>query len=357
MMGLLVSSLLACRAPGPGVVSAEEVGVVGQNDTIQGRDGGGSAMVFGRSVWTYGDTVLNVEDEWGRTWHHNSVSFTDDVDAGDGVGGFEEPVDAAGAPRHLIPPTTSEQAFNDAHWGDDCRAEPCGARWAVWPGTPVWDSDRERALILYGLVYAEPGDMNFAGMGESIAEWTDPDRDPVRPVVDPDAEHPDALWGPGEDEPGVTANIVDDRLVSFACPQEGIDRPCRLASAPLDHIWDATAWQWWDGSAWGPRDKAKTLFEGAPIMAVTWNAYLDAWLVVYSPPIAGAIYARTAPEITGPWSEAVKLYTVAGDAPYDAQQHPELEEQDGKVQYVTYSRATGDSWFGSEFPLVRIELE
>jgi len=57
--------LVACTAPGPSVLSAEEVGIVAQPDTITGRDGGGGAEVFGQSVWTSGDTVLSVADENG----------------------------------------------------------------------------------------------------------------------------------------------------------------------------------------------------------------------------------------------------------------------------------------------------
>lgn len=349
--------LLACRAPGPQVVSAAEVGVVGQSDAINGRDGGGSAIAFDRSIWTYGDTTLTVEDEWGRTWHHNSVSMTDDRDASDGIGGFTEPLDSAGAPRHLLPPTEDEYTFNEAHWDDgDCEA-PCGARWAVWPGTPVWDPQRARALIIYGLIYAEPGEFNFEGVGTSIATWEDVDAPATRPTIDADAEHPDLMWGVETPALGVASAIVDDRLNSFACEQEGLGRPCVLASAALDDVQDAAAWSWWDGDRWTaePEDAA-TLFDGAPIMSLSYSAWLDAWLVVYSPPLAGAIYARSAPELTGPWSEASLLYTAPESAaPYDANHHPEYET-DGQTLYITYSRSTG-GWFDTEFPLVEVVLE
>ncbi len=36
--------------------------------------------------------------------------------------------------------------------------------------------------------------------------------------------------------------------------------------------------------------------------------------------------------------------------------HPELGEQDGKIQFVTWSRAT-TGWFGREFVILRVELE
>jgi hypothetical protein len=67
--------------------------------------------------------------------------------------------------------------------------------------------------------------------------------------------------------------------------------------------------------------------------------------------------ARTAPDLTGPWSDEATLYTAPEEhAPYDAVHHAEYEEDGGRVQYVTYSRPTS-GWFGSEFALVRVVLQ
>ena len=103
MVLALCIGLLGCRAPGPEVSSAVEIGTLEQSEMIEGRDGGGSAVAWGRSVWVYGDTVLTVADEQGRNWHHNSYSMTEDLDASDGITGFVEPLDSAGAPQHFIP--------------------------------------------------------------------------------------------------------------------------------------------------------------------------------------------------------------------------------------------------------------
>ena len=40
---------------------------------------------------------------------------------------------------------------------------------------------------------------------------------------------------------------------------------------------------------------------------------------------------------------------------YDALAHPEFQQEDGRVQYVTYSRATG--FFLSEVRVVRVEVD
>ena len=81
--------MLACQGdpPASDVVESVDLGPLETSDTIRGRDGGYSGGVFGRSVWLYGDTVLAISDESGETWHNSSMSFTDDFDPRDGVGG------------------------------------------------------------------------------------------------------------------------------------------------------------------------------------------------------------------------------------------------------------------------------
>ena len=353
---MVLALLLGCRPAGPHVASAEEVGIVEKNATIQGRDGGGSGMAWGRSVWAYGDTVLNDVDENGINWHGNSFSITDDADASDGVGPFAEPGDSIGQPLEFIPPTDDELAFNLAHWGSkECEVEPCGARWAVWPSEPFWDEARQQALVTYALIYAEPGDFNFEGVGGSIAVWTDPKGRPERPVLDPGAEHPDLLWDADAPSWGATSRVEGDLFYTFGCDQHGLDRKCLLARVPVDEIHDLGAWEYRARNDWSPDlDDAVPLFAGASIMSLSWNDWLEAYLLVYAD--GGKVKARTAPELWGEWSQENVLYET-GDDPYDVNHHAELEEDDGRVQYVTYSRSSGEGWFGTEFPLVRVVLE
>jgi hypothetical protein len=353
----------ACEDPADATVaSAEEVFVLEQSDAIQGRDGGGSGVVWdGWSVWAYGDTVLDVPDVEGETWHHNSFSMTEDLDASDGITGFEEPLDAVGAPGYFVAPTPEEADFNAAHRGDACQ-EPCGARWAVWPGEPVFDEARSRALVFYGLIYAEPGDFNFHGVGESIAIWSSLDEAPARPEVTPGAEHPTLLFSEGEPAYGLGATILDDALHSFACGGEGFDSPCTLARVPLDDALERDAWEYWDGDGWsGDLASAEPLFDGAPIMTVSFNAHLDRWTALYSDPGSNDVVLRTAAALTGPWSGELRLFTADRGTDegwtYDANAHAEYEEDDGRVLYVSFSRPTGEGWFGAELGVVRVELE
>lgn len=355
-LALACAVTLACT-PGPRVESAAEIGIVGQNSAINGRDGGSSSRVFGKSVWTYGDTTLTFDDEQGQTWHHNSVSWTEDTDAADGLAAFTEPVDSVGAPAYFVLPTAAEQAFNEAHWDDGDCEEPCGARYAVWPGNPLWDEQNQRAILLYGLIYAEPGDFNFEGRGSSVATWSSIEAPVERPIIDANATHPDLIWDETEPGIGAAAAIDGDYLYAFACEQEGLGRPCFLVRAPLDGVQEHAAWRWWDGAYWLPTFAAASrLFEGAPIMSLSYNQWLDAWLIVYSSPLDGTVYGRTAPALTGPWSEPAALYDPPADTPYDTNHHAEFDADGGRTIYATYSRPYGDRWFATEFPLIEIRF-
>ncbi|HEV8247261.1 MAG TPA: DUF4185 domain-containing protein [Polyangiaceae bacterium] len=358
---LLVSGCLVADPDLVTVIDSREVGSLESSAAIQGRDGGSSGRVWDRVVFAFGDTVLNVPDTEGENWHHNSFSFTSDRDASDGIGPLEEPVDAAGAPRYFIAPTEEEAAFNRAHRGDDCAEQPCGARWAVWPGEPIWDAARARALVFYGLIYAEPGAFNFHGVGQSIAVWTSFDSPPERPLVAPNSLQPTLIWGENEDAPGIGGQIVGDEIFSFACGHEDFSNPCRLMSAPLEHVLERESWRFWAGAAWSPRAAdALELFDGAPIMSLDFNVYLDAYVVVYSAQLSDEVVMRTAPELVGPWSEPKQLFTANHGASdgftYDAVAHAEFQEDGGRVMYVTHSQPTGETWFSTRFPVMRVEL-
>ncbi|MCP4803798.1 MAG: DUF4185 domain-containing protein [Proteobacteria bacterium] len=307
------------------------------------------------SVWTFGDTVLNVEDEDGQTWHHNSVGWTTDLDGSDGVDALQEPVDSVGPPRHLLPPTEDEHAFNLAHQGDDFE-EPCGAHWATWPGAPVWVPQLDQAVFFYGLIYAEPGDMNFEGRGSGIAFWDALETVPKRASGDADAEHPDLIWDDSEPGWGLAPTVIDDDLYQFACISDGLSRPCYLARADVSELADHDAWTYWSESEWTASfDEADVAFDGTPILSIFWNDHLDAWLAVYSTPFSSKIVARTAPALEGPWSREVTLFEDESE-PYDAVHHAEFDEDGGRVIHVSFSRTTDDAWFSSEHAWVRVEL-
>lgn len=331
--------------------------MVGQSPLIVGRDGGWGVRLWGHEVFVFGDTFVSKPDADGSTFHSNSFSFTDDTDAAHGIGGLVDRLDAAGSPRPLLAPTAAEAAFIAAHRGDNCAVEPCGARWATWPGATVFDAEGGRALVSYGLVYAEPGAWNFHGVGQSLAVWSDFSQEAVRPEPGNCPDHPTLLFCEGE-PPWGTALVVDGGLLyAFACDSS----KCLLARVAPAQALDRSAWQAWDGGAWRPTlSSARALFEGAPILRVYFNGHARSWMAVYSRPLSNDVVYRTAPALVGPWSDEARLFLAEhkvqdGSWTYDALAQPDYSEEDGRIIYVTYSRPTGA--FSSELALVQATLE
>src|SRR5208337_4405695 len=172
LIAVFLLALLSCNSnPGPPaavtVTSVTDLGPIPTNPDILGRDGAFSALFQGYSVWVYGDTFLASPNADGRGLISDTWSFTTDLTAQDGISGFQERLDSAGAPSMVLEETPAEYAFNQAHNGDPCQVAPCGARWALWPSTVVIDPSSCNALVLYGIVYALPGAFNFSGLGSS----------------------------------------------------------------------------------------------------------------------------------------------------------------------------------------------
>ena len=336
------------------------MGPVTQSTLIVGRDGGGSGLLWGLSVWLFGDTVSTVPDAEGQTWHNNSFSFTSSLSATDGFA-LTEPTDSSGAPAYFLAPTDDEAAFISAHQGDPCAEQPCGARFAAWPGTPVFDAARNRALIPYLLVWAAPGDFNFYGVGQSFAVWNDFSALPERPIVSPGTVHPTLLFT--QDEPGFgsAAAILGDALYAFGCVQAGLTFHCFLAEVDLESVLDRSAWRFWDGADWSSSiTSVEPVFDASSIVSVEFNAYLGQWTAIYSATLSNDVMLRTAPALTGPWSDELRLFTAdrqgMGGTSYDAAPHMEFAENGGQVMYLTYSRPNGNGPFGAEFALERVTL-
>jgi hypothetical protein len=350
-------------ANGPTVVSAKDLGVIPTNPDILGRDGGYSALFHGSSVWLYGDTFLASPNVEGFTLISDSWSFTSDLDAQNGISGFQETLDSAGAPTMILPETAEEQAFNEVHNGSNCQ-QPCGARWALWPASVVVDPVSGNALIFYGLVYAQPGNFNFQQLGSSVAMWTSLQAQPQRPAINPVVvpEHPDLLFNANEPEFGSASVISSGMLYVYGCgiPSSSTDKGCRLGRVSAANVLDRNAWSYYAGYGnWSAEiGDAIPLFSGSNILSVEWNNYLQQFLAVYSAPFSLDVEMRTAPNPEGPWSLEITAFTAMaseGGNVYDALAHSEYDANGGQTIYVSYSRNL-PAPFTSEVRLVAVEL-
>jgi hypothetical protein len=353
----------AAAPPQPGfrTVSFQELALIPQPGVIRGRDGARSAALWGKSVWTFNTTVLNQNDIEGRNWHNNSFAFTDDVVGSDGVAGLTETLDAAGAPVRILEATQDEAAYNANHAGSTCPVAPCGVYYDSRPTSVVWDADRSRALMMYELAYFEPG--KDTSLGRSVALWSALDGKAARPVVS-QGDHPTVLFRGDEPGFGAAAAVADGSLYAFACAPDtsGFVSPCKLARAPLKDVLVRSSWQFWDGAGFSARlEDAANLFTGHWFMTVVHSALLGRWLVVYAEPLSNAIVARTAAELTGPWSEQVLLFKTpppsASTWTVDAALHDDYTENGGQTLYVSYSRPDpSGQLFANQMVWVRVDI-
>ncbi len=353
--------------PGPpaalSVVSATDLGTIPTNPDILGRDGAFSTLFQGYSVWLYGDTFLASPNAEGRTLISDSWSYTTDLDAQDGITGFQERLDSDGAPTMILVETPAEYAFNQAHNGNPCQVQPCGARWALWPATIVTDVTNNQALVFYMLVYALPGSFNFQGIGSSVAIWQDFNQLPQRPAFNPAivSGHPDLMFNQNQPNFGSAAFITNGTLYVYGCgiPSNSTDKGCRLAKVNPASVLDPSAWTYFAGNGnWSTQiSDAVSVFDDANILSVSWNNYLQQYVAVYSQLFSQNVVMRTSPNPEGPWSREVTAFVAmqpsSGNV-YDAHAHAEYDLDGGQTIFATYSRATGQ--FTSEVRLVSVQL-
>jgi hypothetical protein len=348
----------AAPPPVPPVVSATDLGVVAEHAGVRARDGAISALVEGRSVWTFGDTPLNVPGHDGDRWADNTLAWTSDLDASDGLALDGNHLDATGAPTEFIPYTARERRYNEAHHPDNCQQEPCGAEFTFWPCHLVPDPDRDRSYVFYSALWRISGQGTWRGVGAGIAvrEGDGPLR---RPILNPGGPNPTLMWGPNEVAYTNAALVVGDDLYAYGCTRHVFEHRCRVARVPLADVLDRSAWRYYAGhGTWSatPGDAVNVFTGGAAGSSVFYVPYLDAYLLAYSETFTQNMLYSVSRTPWGPWSAPALLFEGLagwnGAYNYSGHGHPEYAEDDGRVQYFTYAHTTG--FLQGDLPLVRV---
>ena len=340
--------------------TATEMGPVAQNPVILGRDGNFSAEFRGRSIWTFGDTPLSVPGASGNSWQDNTLSWTTDLDASDGIALDHDHLDSTGAPAEFLPLTPEEAEYNLAHDPDSCSATPCGAEFALWNGPIVSDLDRNRMLHFYTEIWRRSGSPEWRTVGSGIAVWK-PSTGIVRPVVDPSSETPTLMWDSDDVQYNSAALVVGRKLYAYGCSAGFLVMYCNVARVGLGGALTESNWRYYTArGAWSadPALAAPVLEGGAAGSTVLYSEHLGHYVAIYSGVYDDDVFYRAAETPWGPWSEQALLFTAQpgwqGNVSYAAEAHPEFAEDNGRVQYVTYVHPTG--FLRWDLPLVRIEF-
>lgn len=209
-----------------------------------------------------------------------------------------------------------------------------------WPGHGVRVGDR--LLLFYGrLVQEGEGVFGFAG-----ASWT------AYVIDDPDAEPSE--WQPREARvaPDVEDFSLGDRAIPlgdrlYVFGRGGSHHDAYLARFDLARALDGDLSEpaWWTGSGWSPvsGERQPVIEWGSPEFSVSWAEALGQWVYVETAGYGATTLAiRTAPELTGPWSEPRDVLrppqSFLPDAfVYAGKAHPELTGADLVATYVPSS--------------------
>jgi len=336
--------------PPPVVAGAEDRGFLSRPAAVLGRDGGMAAVLGGRMVWIFGDTLMTVAaQDTGLTIRSSTAARGPAGPWTAASNLLEEPLDERGAPFEAIQFSPDELAFNAANFPQN------GKRVANWIAGILAAPGGDQGLVFFEKVDCEGA--SFQGRGEM---WIDVLRSPD--VVT--RGQPRVLFGSGE-KTFRPSELVDRGWVYFlAAEQDFVVFHYYLARAPVDRAGEREAYQFWNGTGWG--DSADGLARvagavmGGNVASLSWNDHLGKYLLVSSTP--NTIQLRVADSVVGEWSEPVEVsqgvapaYEGAPFGNYAGHEQPALRSADGRTIAVSYFNPTGD--FDGHIRLITIAFE
>jgi hypothetical protein len=351
------------------------MGTVIQNSHIIGRDGTFSAAINGKSYWSFNDTSMNATNEEGENFISNSRAWTDNLDASNGIDLDHDFLDSQGMPTEYMPFTAAETAFNAAHGNQSgCSTSTdslCGQSYAIWPGpvVPVPDSTTGEVYHFYILLQRGGSISGWNTLGIGIAD--EQNGVITRPVLTPGTANPTLLWQGTEILFGSGGIVQGGILYMTGCGNNAEDfgyPMCYMGKVPIANAMNLSAWTYYNSSTqqWvadqTQATQAPSLFVGgAAGNSLFFNPALNEYMVVYSQAYDNSVMFRVAPAPWGPWSDEQNLFTglatIGSSTTFDyaGLAHPEFQDQNGLVQYVTYVQDDSNLGFnGQNIQLVRV---
>jgi hypothetical protein len=358
----------------PTVASTHAMGTVVQNTHVIGRDGTFSALINGKSYWSFNDTAMNTANAEGQNFISNTRAWTTNLDASNGIDLSNDYVDSTGMPTEFMPFTTDETAFNNAHGnksGCSTATDPlCGESYAIWPGAviPVPNSTTGEAYHFYLLIQRGGAISNWSVIGVGIAH--EQNGVITRPVITAGAANPTLMWQGATLTPTSYGNggmVQGNTLYMTGCDQMNMFgyHMCNMGRVPIADILNPSAWTYYNSTTqqWvtDPTQATMLFYGGSAGNTLFFNPALNEYMTIYSQTYSNDLVFRVAPAPWGPWSDEQDFFTGlasigANNAnDYAAQPHPEFQEQNGLVQYVTYVQDDSDLGFlGQNIQLVRV---
>ena len=286
----------------------------------------------GRDVWIFGDTLYGekrvVNGDTPRMVR-NSIGVSTCED-GQWKLSYVIRKDAQGRPRDFFPARLPHTWY----WALDGFVD----------GRDLWVT----LLCMRNEPSAKSQAMAFATCGTDLAHIVSPGSDPqqwkvrILPLV-PDGAHA---------YPSATAVVSAGDAYLFALKESGT-RPLLATRIPLQGLSDpagrlqylASDGKWKSG--FDPENAMEVMKQGSTELSIRYHPELHEWLAVMFAPemFSRTILLRSAPRLTGPWTEGKPIYQVPEMQPdkpgydkdtfcYAAKEHPEFEQGDLVFTYV-----------------------
>lgn len=302
-----------------------------QNPEWLGTDGANSTPLGnGRIFWSFEDTFIATSEKHSRehsTMVRNSVAIQVGND-----------------------PLTAKMSFR---WGQDADGSPAsffpddGETW-YWTGGAILLDEGPLISFLYRIKTTPGVGLGFANSGYALAIIKNPDQPPSswKPVIINAKQS-------AFDAVPATAVVRDGKhIIGLALKQEGTHAGAlvRYLAASLA-LGDLDNPQWWAGPnlGWveeqdiGSAGPAFVIDDAGSESSLHWDQRTQSFIHIATYGFGAAtIGMRTAPALTGPWSDPVMIYRPPeSDGPrpfvYGAIAHPELEGADPGDLIVTYA--------------------
>lgn len=304
------------------------------NDPLgwQGADAAYSIpLPDGRDVWIFGDTLYGKQ----RAVNGNAprmVHNTLGVSSCDAAGYFHL--------QYVIRRGSNGQAesyfspSNPTHW-----------YWAL-DGFVYKRNLWVTLLCIKHPQHAMPGAMDFATCGSDLASVGNLDRDPQRWSVQYFSLVPDGVKA----YPSATT-VVHGKYVYLFALYESASRPLLVTRIPLRGLdnprknleYLSNDGQWKPG--FDPANAKQIMNPGSPELSIRYHPDLKKWLAVMVDPngFSYKVIVRSAPKLTGPWSDSQVIYRIPEMLPspkhdksifcYAGKEHPEFERQ-GELDFT-----------------------
>lgn len=342
------------------VVSIRDIGVqFRDNDVhITGHDGCTSQLLpDGRAIWVYGDTVIQKFDDIHKvdigTMLTGSACIVPPQDVSRGIKEYSYLKKADGSARTPVDFTPDEDPRLRRLWA--IHGACIGGSMYLYYHTIKLSYEKNVfesfALEGMGIARARIGDFCFERLKApdgTLHFWKAEEPTFGVWVLKPEALGPDLR------------NKGHMYLCGTYRPLEGGSdsggQTC-LARVPVDRVEDLSAYEYLvEAPTLGQPEKkvrwdkvfrpGAFLFSGAPNeMSISYNAHLGQYVALHMMGVQNQCAIRSAPALTGPWSEAQIFHRPEKlkdkDTYYALKEHPELASDGGRIIYATYVD-TGD---------------